>query len=473
MPVSNLDFGYGTGKCSPAGSSAVVEPASLVGREATLRGVESSFLLAQSEGKRVFVLSSKMAKAGPKFTVRALDRPHPHFPWKEPALSAAILISRDKLTLEQDEEVNDYDDYPWMTEPGSFGDELLGLCQTASLRKLNTSTDAVVTHKLTPAIVALQHKDLVAAMLLPEVDDMDSDAGSSFDSDAVGRTDDGRVLDAFTPDSPASGAHSLSWALRTDVRTGRQPLHLAIINGYSEIVELLLAAASTATPRSRALLDATRLLHGDAGVRGALALADVRGRTPLCVAARPKAQLGARASLLALLADAGAAFSSGCWREHAACRSLMCEDEQCLMPCRHVPTQDEANQERARAREAVEECAQCGAAGARLKCGACERVSYCSSACQRTHWKEGKHKFNCAPTLKLATAAPTPSLRFAVGQRVECFAAGNTWAPGKILVVNYMEPHYTSPMPYGVLLDSGITVCTHRDDDAVIRKPRG
>jgi hypothetical protein len=82
--------------------------------------------------------------------------------------------------------------------------------------------------------------------------------------------------------------------------------------------------------------------------------------------------------------------------------------------------------------------------------------------------------FICAPTLKTATAAPPPSLRFAVGERVECrVGADDTWAPGTVLVLNHMAPHFASPMPYAVALDSGGCVCSPRDDDAVIRKPRG
>jgi len=42
------------------------------------------------------------------------------------------------------------------------------------------------------------------------------------------------------------------------------------------------------------------------------------------------------------------------------------------------------------------ECANCGTAGAPVKCARCSLVGYCDKPCQKQHWKEG-HKGRCLP----------------------------------------------------------------------------
>ena len=66
-------------------------------------------------------------------------------------------------------------------------------------------------------------------------------------------------------------------------------------------------------------------------------------------------------------------------------------------------------------------------------------------------------------------AEDRPTLRFAVGDRVECCCGPDVWCPGTIMKLWYFDCDDDEPMPYQVLLDKGNKIYAPRDEDDVIR----
>jgi len=70
---------------------------------------------------------------------------------------------------------------------------------------------------------------------------------------------------------------------------------------------------------------------------------------------------------------------------------------------------------------------------------------------------------------------PRPSLRFDVGERVECRIGPHPvkgWAPGRIIKLYYSEPNWPPNMmaPYQIALHDGRLIFAPQDVDAVIRR---
>ena len=67
-----------------------------------------------------------------------------------------------------------------------------------------------------------------------------------------------------------------------------------------------------------------------------------------------------------------------------------------------------------------------------------------------------------------AVDPPVPSLRFGIGDRVEC-KVGNDWEPATVMQRYYHEESSTEVVPYQAQLDRGGRVYAPVDDDSVIR----
>ena len=66
--------------------------------------------------------------------------------------------------------------------------------------------------------------------------------------------------------------------------------------------------------------------------------------------------------------------------------------------------------------------------------------------------------------------AKGPSLRFALGDRVECKVGDNKWIPGEVVQLWYEEEGMAEPAPYQVLLDDGFHIYAPVDNDSHVRK---
>ena len=62
------------------------------------------------------------------------------------------------------------------------------------------------------------------------------------------------------------------------------------------------------------------------------------------------------------------------------------------------------------------------------------------------------------------------SLRFGVGDRVECSLGGDGWCTGTVIKLWYVEGDYNEPNPYQVLLDDGSLIYAPEDTRKCIRK---
>lgn len=391
-----------------------------------------------------------------------------------------------------------------------------------------------VAERLTPAMIALQHRDTASARaLVREGDERLADRGlllgaamslgfPQFASWLLRQPDEQPGGPARPPPpavegddpfadswayhdsqlSPQPAQPPRAWARQTDGWTGRTPLQLAVINGYADLVDELLDLGADPTLPDRTgshaialacgfgvqcehgapallptLIGAAEAMYGEAGLRAALAHADAHGRTALCVAAMRKQVGGERRALLSTLASAGAQFLPTCRDLHPACRALMCERTDCLLPCRR-PAEGKAKSDAAR--EALREqreplmCAGCRQAPARFRCLACQtNPGYCSADCATKHWFDGGHRYKCVPKCTRFTQRKQPSTayRFSVGDKVECRVRAGVWVRGVVSRLDYLEPGWIAPVPYQVTLDSGGVIYSHSDTDAHIRKP--
>lgn len=78
-------------------------------------------------------------------------------------------------------------------------------------------------------------------------------------------------------------------------------------------------------------------------------------------------------------------------------------------------------------------CAQCKVKGtleSMKRCGRCKRVSYCSSECQKQHWKHGGHRDVCeAPGTEAKSTAPTKAVAWTPEPREFVRVVGLTKKP--------------------------------------------
>jgi len=200
---------------------------------------------------------------------------------------------------------------------------------------------------------------------------------------------------------------------------GQTPLHHACSQGYTELVKSLiireapieagdedaftpLMAAVTPPGSMNAARAILRALadRGPEQVAAALSRTNDRGETALCHAALPRPPPATHAQqFVALLAEHGASFLPTCRRidsgggGHCACQAFMCKTQSCLRP--HVLPLAEEMQTEARDGRI---CAWCQIpVPCALRCTKCRKVFYCSTDCQKSHWKGG-HKAACKTT---------------------------------------------------------------------------
>jgi hypothetical protein len=99
-------------------------------------------------------------------------------------------------------------------------------------------------------------------------------------------------------------------------------------------------------------------------------------------------------------------------------------------------------------------CRVCGSPHSISTCAKCEWASYCGSNCQRLDWNE--HKKDCKLSTKGRRPEPVPpSVRFKIGDIVECYMDPPSWYRGTIVALHYREDEWSSSRhtaPYQVEL---------------------
>ena len=71
-----------------------------------------------------------------------------------------------------------------------------------------------------------------------------------------------------------------------------------------------------------------------------------------------------------------------------------------------------------------------------------------------------------------AVATGPPTLRFGVGDKVQCRTSPNEWSAGKVVALNYHDEYMPPGMvaPYQVKLANGALIYAPMDDDQIICK---